>query len=263
MAKLYVDECRRDLPRVVIPRPEIHLVVRLGPSVRNGFDAHALGVRQKIHRKIVPGGQRTVFARLHLSTYEAVLGVPASDIAGRIVALENLWGDAATHRLFGRLHDAHDTAAAAAILEDAIAERIATADGPSAHAQLAFDAAERLASANVSTVARDLGVSERHLRRVFREAVGVGPKTFAMLTRFHRTLAAAREEGDASWASIAAAAGYYDQAHLIAEFRTIAGTTPRALLAELERQTGAGGSGWSLKVPDRRADPCSGSGIPR
>ncbi|MEZ0470658.1 helix-turn-helix domain-containing protein [Luteimonas salinilitoris] len=128
-----------------------------------------------------------VFARLHLSTYEAVLGVPASEIAGRIVALEDLWGDAATRRLRGR-----------------------------------------------RAVAGGLGVSERHLRRVFREAVGVSPKAFAKLTRFHRALTAAREDGGASWATIAAAAGYYDQAHLITEFHAIAGTTPRALLAELQ-----------------------------
>ena len=77
-------------------------------------------------------------------------------------------------------------------------------------------------------------MSERHLRRVFRETVGVSPKTFAKLTRFHRgALRGAREEGHASWASIAAAAGYYDQAHLIAECRAIAGVTPQALLGEL------------------------------
>jgi AraC-like DNA-binding protein len=85
----------------------------------------------------------------------------------------------------------------------------------------------------VNAVADDLGVSERHLRRMFRETVGVGPKAFAKLMRFHRALRVAREDGRASWASIAAAAGYYDQAHLIAEFRAIAGVTPRALLAEL------------------------------
>lgn len=234
VTELLVDENKRDRLRVAIPHPEIHLVVRLGRSVRHGLDAHALGVRQEIHRKVVPGGQRTVFARLHMSTYEAVLGVPASEIAGRIVALGDLWGDVATQRLLGRLASAHDAVAAAAILENAIAERIAMAGRPDPHAQLAFHAAARLASANVSTVAGDLGVSERHLRRVFREATGVSPKAFAKLTRFHRALDAAHAKGDTSWADIAAAAGYYDQAHLIAEFRAIAGTTPRALLAELQ-----------------------------
>ncbi|MBN6150767.1 AraC family transcriptional regulator [Xanthomonas sp. AmX2] len=234
VAELFVHECERDLPRVAIPGPEIHLVVRIGASVRNGLDVHALGMRQEAHRKIVPAGQRTLFARLHLHTYAAVLGVPAADIAGRIVALEDLWGRPAAQRLLDRLAGAHDTATAAAVLEHALAERIAMAEAPGAHALLAFDAATRLANASVAAVARDLGMSERHLRRMFRQAVGVSPKAFAKLTRFRRALSAAREEGGTDWAGIAVASGYYDQAHLIAEFRAIAGATPRALLAELQ-----------------------------
>jgi transcriptional regulator GlxA family with amidase domain len=85
----------------------------------------------------------------------------------------------------------------------------------------------------VSTVAAELGLSERHLRRLFREAVGVSPKEFAKLVRFDRAISAAHEDVRANWASIAAATGYYDQAHLIGEFQSISGVTPRALLSEL------------------------------
>lgn len=236
VAALFVDECVHDLARVAVPRPEAHLVVRFGPSARNGLDAHALGIRSKVHRKLIRGGQRTVFARLHLGAHEAVLGVPAPDIAGRIVSLEDLWGAAATQRLLDRLAHAHDAAAAAAVLERAAAERITVPGKLNAHARLALDAARKLGSANVNAVACDLGVSERQLRRVFREAVGMSPKAFARLTRFHRALSAASDAGETSWARIAAAVGYYDQAHLIAEFHAIAGVTPRTLLAELRGQ---------------------------
>ncbi|MCE9673988.1 helix-turn-helix domain-containing protein [Myxococcus stipitatus] len=228
-----MDERDRDLPGVLIPRPEVHLVVRFGPSARRGLDAYVLGGRQRVHRKFIHRGQWTVTARLHLGSHEAVLGAPASAIAGGMVALGELWGDAATRRLFDRLGDTRDTADAAAILERAISERLARGDGRSARAQLALDAAERLTSANVNTVAVDIGVSERHLRRVFRETVGVSPKAFAKLVRFHRALRAAREDEHANWSSIAADAGYYDQAHLIAEFRAFTGVTPQKFLGEL------------------------------
>jgi AraC-like DNA-binding protein len=239
---LLVYECERDGPRVAMPRPEIQLVVRFGPSTRNGLDVHAMGVGRTVHRKHIRSGQRAVTARLRLGVQEAVLGVPASAVAGRIVALEELWGAAATRRLHEQLADARDAFGAAAILESAIAERLATAhaNGRRAGAQLALAAADRLTSANVNAVAVELGVSERHLRRVFRETVGVSPKTFAKLSRFHRALRAARENEQASWATIAVAAGYYDQAHLIAEFRAIAGVTPRALLGELRADPSLG-----------------------
>jgi len=233
VAALFVYEHDRDMPRISIPRSEIHLVARFGPSARNGLDVHALGGRLKVQRKLIRSGQRVVMLRLHLGAPEAMLGASASALAGRIVALPDLWGDAAARRLCDRLADAHDTVDAAAILESAIIERLTFADGRSAHARLALDVADRLATARVNAVAADLGVSERHLRRVFRDIVGVSPKAFAKLTRFHRALRAAREDSHARWAKIAAVAGYYDQAHLIAEFHAIAGVTPRALLREL------------------------------
>jgi AraC-like DNA-binding protein len=34
------------------------------------------------------------------------------------------------------------------------------------------------------------------------------------------------------WSALALAAGYYDQAHLIREFKALAGVTPRAFAAE-------------------------------
>jgi AraC-like DNA-binding protein len=230
---LVVDECDTDVSLVSIPRPEIQIVVRFGPSAQRGLDVHAVGVQQRVHRKLIRAGQRTVTARLRLGSTKAVLGVPASAITGRIVALEDLWGDAMARRFVERLAAARSTVGAAAIVERALAERLAVMDAPRASPQLALEAAERLASATVSAVAADLGVSERHLRRVFREAIGVSPKAFAKLMRFHRAIRAAREDGRARWGSIAVETGYYDQAHLIDEFRAIAGVTPRVLLDEL------------------------------
>jgi AraC-like DNA-binding protein len=186
-----------------------------------------------VHRKVIRGGQRTVVARLRLGAHEAVLGVPASEITERIVSLDDLWGDVATKRLLERLAAARHATTAAAVLEGAIAERLALARGSWGGPRLAFDAADRLKSANVNAVAAELGVSDRHLRRVFRATFGMNPKTFAKLERFNYALAAARKEGHENWARIAAEAGYYDQAHLIAEFRMIAGVTPQALLDEL------------------------------
>jgi AraC-like DNA-binding protein len=233
VAALLVDDRVQDASLVSLPRPEIQLVVRFGPSASGGLDAYVFGARTSVRRKLIRAGQRTIAARLHLCASEAVFGVPAQVLAGRHVPLDQVWGDAAAKRLLDQLAVMRAPADAAAIVERAIEARVAAAGEHRAGSWLAFEAAERLASASVNAVADDLGVSERHLRRVFRDAVGLSPKAFAKLARFHRALDAARSNRRASWASIAAATGYYDQAHLIDEFRAIAGVTPRALLSEL------------------------------
>jgi AraC-like DNA-binding protein len=217
---------------LAMPRPEVQVVARLGAAVPGGVDAHAMGVRHRVLRKLLHRGHRAVTARLRLGATESVLGVPASALAGRVVALADLWGHAAAGRLLERLASARDLQAAAAILQSAISDRVPQADPP-VGARLALAAAGRLSRASVNAVAGDLGVSARHLRRVFRETVGTSPKTFARLERFRRAVRAARAGRHAGWASIAADAGYYDQAHLIADFRAIAGVTPQAFLDEL------------------------------
>lgn len=233
VAALFVYECEHDAPLVAIPRPEVHLAVRFGPAIRGGVDVHAMGARDRAHRKFIRAGQRVVTARLHLGASEAVLGAPAREVAGRIVALADLWGELATRSLVDRLAETRSTAAAAAVLDAAVAERLTRARARSPSARLIHAAADRLPDASIPAVAADLGVSERHLRRMFHDTVGVNPKTFARLTRFHRALRAARDVADPRWAQVAAVAGYYDQAHLIADFRAITGVTPRALLREL------------------------------
>ena len=226
-----------DSARVAAPSTGLHLVVRFGPHVPGGFDIHALGPQHKVKRKLLRGGQRTVLIRLPLGTYHAVLGKPAPEFAGRIVALRDLWDTASTQRLEEQLASAKDTHSAVVILKATIAERLGTGSRFDTNTRLAQIAARRLESLTVASVAEDVGVSERHLRRVFREVVGLSPKEFSKLMRFERALNAAKDSRDSSWTDIAVGAGYYDHAHLIADFRSIAGATPREFLTEVCSQS--------------------------
>lgn len=95
-------------------------------------------------------------------------------------------------------------------------------------------AAARLSAAagdlSVGSLARDLGVSGRHLSRRFAERVGVGPKTLARTLRFQAVLAARKRQTTISWARLAARWGYTDQAHLIRDVRHFSGERPGELM---------------------------------
>jgi transcriptional regulator GlxA family with amidase domain len=83
----------------------------------------------------------------------------------------------------------------------------------------------------VEQVADRLGITARHLRRAFTLCVGIGPKEFSRTVRLQRALQLSSASGD--WGRIASDAGYYDQAHLIAEFRDLIGLTPGAFSSRL------------------------------
>jgi AraC-like DNA-binding protein len=90
--------------------------------------------------------------------------------------------------------------------------------------------------ARTDEVAAQVGLSLRQLRRRCHAAVGYGPKTLQRILRFRRIVSwiDAAQPVPPDLATVAAAAGYADQAHLTRECRALAGLTP----AELARQRG-------------------------
>jgi AraC-like DNA-binding protein len=79
----------------------------------------------------------------------------------------------------------------------------------------------------VGDIALALGVSHRALVGRFGQATGTTPKLHARVLRFHRLLDAVHSSGGRpDWATLAVTSGYYDQPHVIREFRRFSGWTP-------------------------------------
>jgi AraC-like DNA-binding protein len=176
----------------------------------------------------MPGGTIIIGVRFRPAAGGPALGVPLGELRDLRVDLSHLRRSEA-RRLPGTLDP--DTAMARVL--DVAAALIS--DG--APDQAVTWAAELLEDPQVRTeqVAGQIGLSERQLRRRCQDAVGYGPKTLQRVLRFRRFVAqidaaAGRPRGPAGdLATIAARAGYADQAHLTRECRVLAGLTPAAL----------------------------------
>jgi AraC-like DNA-binding protein len=75
-------------------------------------------------------------------------------------------------------------------------------------------------------LAAESGLSRQHLTRRFRESVGVGPKFFSRVARFHALFHRLYKDASRNWVGAALDLGYYDQAHMISDFREFTGRTP-------------------------------------
>lgn len=82
----------------------------------------------------------------------------------------------------------------------------------------------------IGRLAAEIGCSRKHLVAGFGSEIGLPPKTLARILRFARVLRRLDGADRPAWAEIALDCGYYDQAHLIRDFRQFAGTTPAAWL---------------------------------
>ena len=86
---------------------------------------------------------------------------------------------------------------------------------------------EARGAARIADVARSLGWSRRRIERVFSRELGIRPKLFARIVRLNAVLAGLDAAERASAVDMALDAGYFDQAHLLRDFRVLAGRTPR------------------------------------
>jgi AraC-like DNA-binding protein len=166
------------------------------------------------------GGQHGLEVKLAPFAVRSLLGVPARELAGRVVPLDALVGGELTERLA----DAPGWRERFGLLDAAFAARLRR---PPPDVLFAW---RRLAASHggvsIAGLADELGWSRRHFGERFREHVGLAPKPAARVLRFRRALTLLERDDGARLAEIAASCGYYDQAHLNRDFRAFAGSAP-------------------------------------
>ncbi len=86
---------------------------------------------------------------------------------------------------------------------------------------------------SIDQIASMACLSNRQFERVCKERIGLSPKYFARLIRFSRAYRMREELPDCTWTSIAHHTGYYDQMHLIRDFREFAHQSPKGIEKEL------------------------------
>ena len=79
---------------------------------------------------------------------------------------------------------------------------------------------------SIRRIQLDTGLSHTRFIQLFRENVGLTPKLFCRVRRFHTLLDRVGKGMPVNWAELAVDCGYFDQAHLIRDFRAFAGITP-------------------------------------
>lgn len=92
-------------------------------------------------------------------------------------------------------------------------------------------AVDRLAATGgritIEELATQTGFTRKHLGTLFQQQVGLSPKSLARIHRFRGALALLDgSAGHVPWAELAEQCGFYDQSHLINEFRRFTGFSP-------------------------------------
>ncbi|MFD4796703.1 AraC family transcriptional regulator [Streptomyces anulatus] len=164
----------------------------------------------------------------------AIYGMPAAELAQRLVPLDELLGALAVE-LVDRLRAATTWTARFAALDELLLRAVGSGAGgdrvPRERPEVA-EAWRRLVAARgrvqVGAIAAELGWSRRYLTERFRGEVGLSPKTFARVLRFEHAHELAAAQDPLPWADVASVSGYADQAHLVRDWREFTNRTPTA-----------------------------------
>lgn len=229
-------------PERILPDGCTEIVFHLGDP----FDQHNSGgttERQPLallvgqmrgHLLIQPTGRvRVLGARFWPGGAYPFLTLPQNEIAGRVIALDSVWG-AITRELHSRIADAATPADSVRQVETILLARLNKFrrhdDGVLKAIGLILRSGGCLP---VESLAENMGISLRRLDRTFNTRVGLPPKRLCRIVRFQRVFKMLEQkESGRNWAQIALDCGYYDQAHFVKEFKEFAGKAPTSYFAE-------------------------------
>jgi AraC-like DNA-binding protein len=177
---------------------------------------------------------KAVRVGFHPSGLHRLLGFSMAESIDGHYNAEDVFGRAITE-VNEQLHGATDSDAIKAIVECFLLKK-AIAVAP----LLPFDRAMReLLKSNgnvpIEKIASLACLSLRQFERVSKERIGMPPKLFARIVRFSKAYRLREEQPHLSWTSIAFECGYFDQMHLIRDFKQFAGVAPRTLQKELQK----------------------------
>ncbi|WP_336076526.1 AraC family transcriptional regulator [Paenibacillus sp. 203] len=90
-------------------------------------------------------------------------------------------------------------------------------------------------SVGVKELAEREAISERQINRKFGQWIGISPKKFSEVVRFQSVLHSIQSGGGLDWAELALKHSFFDQAHLIRDFRRFYGDSPLTAAKDLRK----------------------------
>lgn len=176
------------------------------------------------------GGLEMIVAVFHPHALGVILGMPASELYNMEVSGYDL-PDRSLAELAARVYDTADVSECVRLIESwllsAIYSRDLATDSRRVEAALGMLLSDT--GTRVEAMAECACLGPRQFGRVFRSMVGMGPKEYAKIARFQKSLWM-MQGGERDFASIAYACGYADQSHFIRDCRIYSGHTPLSLL---------------------------------
>ena len=230
-------------PDAILPNGTINLIFNLSGHSHREYDDERCGRFDELKTRWLSGIQdraivvgptvctRVIGVRFLPGGLVPFLRVAAKELVRLTVDPDLLWGKE-TFEVHGRLFAAGTAHDQLQLLQQWLLDQL-NIDRPHEGIVRSLALLQRTSgNIPIEYLARTADFSLRQYRRRFEQAVGLSPKRLARILRFSKLIESIPPTAQAAnWSGLAAACGYYDQSHLIADFREFANVSPTGYLA--------------------------------
>ena len=205
--------------QTTLPQPNVHVVFERNKS-------HVFGVVTGKFSRCLAGRARIFGIRFAPGKFRSFLGEPVSRLTNRTKLVREIFGDKVTRLeeiLVSEAPEDDLVTTADSFFRSRIPEPDANGDLAKELVRLTLYQRDLL---TVDNLVYRSGIGKRSLQRLFSEYVGVSPKWVIRRYRLHEAVERFRSGEPLNCAQVALDLGYFDQAHLINDFKSILGYTP-------------------------------------
>ena len=208
-------------PQVVesLPHPNIHAVFENHKAVVCGVQTHKFS-------RVLEGQSRVFGVKFRPGGFRPFSDAPVSTLRDRIIPAKRFFGkdvEALKVVVLSSRKEAESIEAANAFFRSRVPEPDKTVDIASQLVERIFQEA---AIKTVDDLVSRTSIGKRSLQRIFNEYIGATPKWVIRRYRLHELIEKFNAGDQPDWPQLALELGYFDQAHLINDFRSIIGYSP-------------------------------------
>lgn len=156
-----------------------------------------------------------------------ILHIKGDELNGKIIPLSSIIGNQKSDKLYSQMLRLTSPLKQVKCLEQFLLGSLEVSD--SVHPVVTFTS-QKLQSSfyqdRISELAESFGLSPKRFTDIFQKEVGITPKLFSRIGRFQQILTRINSNQPINWAHLAFEFGYYDQSHLIRDFKALSALTP-------------------------------------
>jgi len=209
-------------PQVVAGKPIIEHSVFISGQINQPYDLKVGGSVHLFAITFQPLGAYFLFAK------------PVHELYNSCVSFSDWLGYSITF-LEDKLHEAMTFEQRVEVMETFFIQQMRAPILQLPHARMAGSIAsirDNGGHAGVLDLARNACLSPKHYQRLFTEGIGITPKGYMRIIRFQQALFLRQNNSATDLTTLAHLCNYYDQAHMIHDFKKLTGLTPGKFFSE-------------------------------